>query len=108
MTGRYIINVANPGSQDKIPVSNGFDTVNAGPKTEAASYTRIASKYPEIEPKDWLFLTDNLKEVEAAREAGMQSLPVSRPGNAPLPPDDPLAASVIQEFDGLGTLVSPN
>jgi enolase-phosphatase E1 len=82
-------------------ITDWFDTVNAGPKVEFASYTKIGSNYPTIELGDWLFLSDNLKEVEAARAAGMQSLPVNRPGNPPIPSDHPLAASAILGFDGL-------
>lgn len=65
-------------------ISDWFDTVNAGPKTDSSSYATIASKYPNIPPSNWLFLSDNLKEVHAARESGMQSLPVARPGNPPI------------------------
>ncbi|KAL1867640.1 hypothetical protein VTK73DRAFT_4063 [Phialemonium thermophilum] len=79
-----------------------FDTVNAGPKTEAASYTRIASQYADrYEPADWLFLSDNVREVEAAKEAGMRSVVVQRPGNAPLPTEVADKHRVIQDFDEL-------
>lgn len=81
-------------------ISDWFDTVNAGPKVDAESYAKIASHYPDVALGDWLFLTDSPKEVTAAREAGMQSLPVSRPGNAPLPLDDGLG-SPISNFDSL-------
>ena len=82
-------------------ITDWFDTVNAGPKMEAASYAKIASGYPGFDLKEWLFLSDNLKEVEAAREAGMQSLPVVRPGNPPLPSEHTLALDAIQDFDNL-------
>ncbi|EGX91683.1 2,3-diketo-5-methylthio-1-phosphopentane phosphatase [Cordyceps militaris CM01] len=75
-----------------------FDTVNAGPKTEAASYTRILSTVPATKPSRWLFLSDNIKEVDAARAAGLQSYPVVRPGNAPLPVDHPLTSSALSSF----------
>ncbi|KAM4062229.1 enolase-phosphatase E1 [Hirsutella rhossiliensis] len=79
-------------------ISAWFDTVNAGPKTEATSYTTILSSSPDITPARWLFLSDNLKEVGAALASGMRSLPVTRPGNAPLPPDDPLSQLAIRDF----------
>ena len=79
-------------------VSDWFDTVNAGPKTDVASYNAILSNYPDISPTRWLFLSDNLQEVQAAIQAGMRSFPVTRPGNAPLPPAHDLTALAISEF----------
>ncbi|KAM3553254.1 hypothetical protein MY1884_006776 [Beauveria asiatica] len=79
-------------------ISAWFDTVNAGPKTEAESYTRILSAVSDTKPGRWLFLSDNVKEVDAARAAGMQSYPVVRPGNARLPVDHPLTSSAVSSF----------
>lgn len=79
-------------------ISGWFDTVNAGPKMEADSYRTILSSFPEIVPKRWLFLSDNMQEVIAAIDAGICSVPVIRPGNAPLPPDNYLAKLAITEF----------
>lgn len=42
------------------------------------------SKYPRWGPDEWLFLSDNVKEVKAAIEAGMRAYVVVREGNAPL------------------------
>jgi enolase-phosphatase E1 len=72
-----------------------FDTVNAGPKTDSASYASIMSKFPGSSPSQWLFLSDSLAEVDAARASGMQSLPVMRPGNQPVPPHHHLASSIV-------------
>lgn len=84
-------------------ITDWFDTVNAGPKVNPASYTKIASHYPNFQLDQWLFLSDNLLEVEAARAAGMRSLPVVRPGNAPI--DDPKALkSAIHDFNALSLL----
>ncbi|KAK5997411.1 Enolase-phosphatase E1 [Cladobotryum mycophilum] len=85
-------------SDMSIFISDWFDTVNAGPKTDVASYTSILSRHPDIDPARWLFLSDNLLEVDAARRSGMHSIPVTRPGNAPLPPDHPLSGFAISEF----------
>ncbi|KAI2626516.1 enolase-phosphatase E1 [Hypoxylon sp. NC1633] len=82
-------------------VSDWFDTVNAGLKTETSSYEAIASKHPEYSPQEWLFLSDNVKEVDAAIQAGMQSMVVQRPGNAPLSPDVPQRLRVIETFESL-------
>ncbi|KAL3963679.1 hypothetical protein ACCO45_000683 [Purpureocillium lilacinum] len=79
-------------------ISEYFDTVNAGPKTEPGSYATILASHPDIAPARWLFLSDNLKEVRAAMASGMRSLPVTRPGNAPYPSDDQLAQFAIPDF----------
>ncbi|KAI1375913.1 enolase-phosphatase E1 [Hypoxylon crocopeplum] len=83
-------------------ISDWFDTVNAGLKTDTSSYKTIASRHPEFPPEEWLFLSDNVKEVDAAIQAGMQSVVVQRPGNAPLPPDVPQRLRVIETFESLG------
>ncbi|UKZ79351.1 hypothetical protein TrVFT333_007102 [Trichoderma virens FT-333] len=79
-------------------ISDWFDTVNAGPKTDVASYTTILSHYPDISPARWIFLSDNLNEVDAARQSGMHSVPAVRPGNAPLPSHHPLTEFALSEF----------
>ena len=79
-------------------ISDWFDTVNAGSKIDAASYKTIISKHPNVAPARWLFLSDNLKEVDAALTAGMRSVPVVRPGNAPLPQDHPLSTAAVTHF----------
>lgn len=82
-------------------ITDFFDTVNAGPKTEASSYRKIASKHADIPVSEWLFLSDNVKEVEAAKEAGMQSVVVERPGNAELLEEARRRHRVIRSFDEL-------
>ncbi|SPN98324.1 probable Enolase-phosphatase E1 [Cephalotrichum gorgonifer] len=87
-------------------ITDWFDTVNAGPKTEQASYSKIASKYPGIPSSQWLFLSDNLAEVRAAKEAGMLALPVVRPGNAPID-DVNVMSSAVRDFGDLKLQVAP-
>lgn len=83
-------------------IADYFDTVNAGPKIEASSYKKIASKHSlSGGPSNWLFLSDNVKEVDAAKAAGMQSFVVQRPGNAPLPADIDRTHKVINNFNEL-------
>ncbi|KAI1275059.1 enolase-phosphatase E1 [Xylaria sp. FL0933] len=79
-------------------ISDWFDTVNAGPKTEQKSYQTIAGSHPEVPVGDWLFLSDNSKEVDAATAAGMRSMVVQRPGNPELPPDVIERLPVIETF----------
>ena len=56
-----------------------FDTVNAGPKREAASYDAIAAALGRA-PGELLFLSDLPAELHAAREAGWQVVGVRREG----------------------------
>ncbi|KAK3902046.1 HAD-like domain-containing protein [Staphylotrichum tortipilum] len=79
-----------------------FDTVNAGPKQERASYERIAAAHPEFPRLDeWLFLSDNVAEVRAAKEAGMQAVVVDRLGNAEVGQEDRRVHMVVTSFDQL-------
>ena len=77
-----------------------YDTVNAGPKTERASYERIAGGRSE-EVARWLFLSDNVGEVRAAREAGMQSFVVVREGNAVVSEEEKSGLRLVSTFEGL-------
>lgn len=71
-----------PGTEDLTALFDGwFDTTNAGMKTESASYATIAREL-EWKPEQILFLSDNVKEIDAAHEARMQAVLVQRPGNA--------------------------
>jgi len=78
-------------------ISGYFDTVNAGMKRKRSSYEKIARERKEDIAK-WLFLSDQVGEVEAAKAAGMQSLVVVREGNAPLSEEDRKHAA-IESFD---------
>lgn len=79
-------------------ISDWFDTVNAGPKMEAASYEKIHAAHSDVAASRWLFLSDNIKEVQAAIAAGMKSFPVVRPGNAPLDPNYALLGQAVTTF----------
>lgn len=85
-------------------ISDYFDTVNAGLKTEASSYAKIAAAHDRYAPTSWLFLSDNVKEVEAAKAAGMKSFIVQRPGNSDLPSDVETQHKVISSFDEISSL----
>jgi enolase-phosphatase E1 len=56
--------------------SKHFDTVNAGPKRAARSYVRIASALAE----PIVFFSDVPAELDAAVEAGWQTVGLARPG----------------------------
>lgn len=92
----------NGDPADLMPlIADYFDTVNAGPKTEASSYEKIASHHAEYPISEWLFLSDNVREVEAAKQASMQSFIVERPGNADLSEEARTLHRVIKSFDDL-------
>ena len=60
-----------------------FDTTT-GPKNEAASYRMIADAFA-LPTADILFISDVVRELDAAAGAGMQTRLAVRPGNQPQP-----------------------
>jgi enolase-phosphatase E1 len=60
-----------------------FDT-GIGGKRDAASYARIAEDV-NMAPWDILFVSDVTAELDAARDAGMKTALIVRPGNPPQP-----------------------
>lgn len=58
-----------------------FDT-NVGKKGEAASYQKIAAELA-VNSEQILFVSDVVAELDAAREAGMETLLSTRSGNPP-------------------------
>ncbi|KAG7297985.1 hypothetical protein JYU34_018745 [Plutella xylostella] len=77
-------------------IDGHFDTA-VGAKQEAASYTKIVEQIA-CKPEEVLFLTDILKEAEAARSARLLTALLSREGNAPLPDDVTDSYPVLQSF----------
>lgn len=59
-----------------------FHDTTVGPKRSAGSYRAIAAE-ARLSPGEILFLSDVREELEAAREAGLQTALVRRPGNRP-------------------------
>ncbi|KAF2397207.1 2,3-diketo-5-methylthio-1-phosphopentane phosphatase [Trichodelitschia bisporula] len=87
------------GAGDLNPLfAANYDTVNAGPKMVKESYMRIAGELG-VKSAEVLFLSDNVNEIRAALEAGMQALVVDRPGNAPLTEADRQELSIINSLD---------
>lgn len=64
-----------------LPLFRGHYDTTSGPKKEAASYLRIADDIG-LPPRELLFLSDVVAEVDAARQAGFQTGLCLRPGNA--------------------------
>ncbi|KAK7533599.1 HAD-like domain-containing protein, partial [Phyllosticta citricarpa] len=84
-------------------ITDYFDTQNAGPKQEKGSYEKIAKALGK-ECSEILFLSDNVKEVKAALEAGMKSFVIDRPGNEPLSEDDRKTLTVYTTFKDIPLL----
>jgi len=74
-----------------------FDTTS-GAKIESASYVNI-SQAINIPPENILFVSDAIKELEAATQVGVNLRLSIRPGNAPVPDDHGYVA--ITSFDQL-------
>jgi len=62
---------------------DGYFDTSTGPKHDARSYTAIARALG-VRPESVLFLSDAQAELDAAREAGLAVLGVTREGNAPI------------------------
>jgi len=71
---------------DLLAFFEGFHDTTTGPKQVAASYVAIAEAFA-LPPSEILFLSDVVGELDAAREAGMATGLLLRPGNAPAEPN---------------------
>jgi enolase-phosphatase E1 len=76
-------------------ISAFFDT-SVGAKTEGESYKKIADSFKHA-PHQFLFISDAVKEIEAAQSAGMQALLCDRDGRASLSPTE----RIIRSFDNV-------
>lgn len=74
-----------------------FDT-RTGAKAAIESYTAIAAAM-KLQPEQVLFFSDVVRELDPAREAGMETRLVVREGNAPVA--DPHGHIAIHSFDGI-------
>jgi enolase-phosphatase E1 len=86
---------ANSTSGDQTRYLSAYFDTTTGPKRDPASYARIAAARG-IRPGDFLFLSDVGEELDAAKQAGMQTgLCVRRGAREPSMPKHP----VIRSFD---------
>ena len=67
---------------DLLPYFEGFHDTTTGPKQTPASYAAIADSFG-LPPGEILFLSDVTAELDAARDAGLQTGLLLRPGNKP-------------------------
>ena len=69
---------------DLTPLLEGYFDTTTGPKKQAQSYNSICAAV-RLDPAQVCFLTDNLEEARAAKEAGLSAIVSLRPGNPELP-----------------------
>ena len=79
---------------DLTPFIDSYFDTKVGKKGEAESYREIA-KAMGLEPQQILFISDVVAELDAANEAGMETLLSIRPGNGPQHKEYP----AIRSFD---------
>jgi enolase-phosphatase E1 len=82
-------------SGDLTPHIAGFFDTQTGIKTVTESYAKIAASLGRV-PREFLFLSDSLGEVEAARLAGMRAIVCDRNLHAPAAT---AGSEVIRSFD---------
>jgi enolase-phosphatase E1 len=85
-------------SGDLTPFIGGYFDTTTGPKVESASYSKIAADL-QTDPGGVLFISDSVRELDAARDAGMLTRLSLRPGNASIADDH--GHSPIQSFDSV-------
>jgi len=78
-------------------IAGYFDT-RTGPKTAKESYASIASAM-DCEPREVMFFSDAVRELDGARDAGCHTRMVMREGNAPV--SDAHGHRKIKTFDVL-------
>ncbi len=69
---------------DLAPLLSGHFDTEIGGKREAQSYARIAQAIGR-EPSDIVFLSDVVEELDAARQAGLETVLLDRPEDYPQP-----------------------
>lgn len=84
-------------SGDLIACFDGFHDTTTGAKQRAASYVAIA-EVAQLPPPALLYLSDVVTELDAAREAGMRTVLLKRPGN-PAQPES--THTTVIDFDAI-------
>lgn len=87
----------NTDHGDLTPYFAHYYDTTSGPKREADSYRNIARDMNES-ARTILFLSDVVAELDAAREAGLKTTLLTRPGNAVQPPHDHPVAATFDEI----------
>jgi enolase-phosphatase E1 len=82
---------------DLTPLIDGYFDTGVGTKHEASSYSRIVAEI-HLQPEQVLFVSDALKELQAARAAGLETVCAIRPGNLQV---EEIGYESIHNFDEL-------
>ena len=82
---------------DVTPMIDGYFDTGVGAKHEASSYVRIAAEIHH-QSEQLLFISDAVKELQAARAAGLETVCAIRPGNLQV---EEIGYESIHSFDEL-------
>jgi enolase-phosphatase E1 len=74
----------NSVAGDLLPLFSGFYDTTTGGKRESGSYERILDDIG-VPPNEAIFFSDNEAELDAAGEAGMQTVQLARPQDLTVP-----------------------
>jgi enolase-phosphatase E1 len=85
---------------DLSPLFSGYFDTTSGPKREAQSYLNIAADIG-LPGEEILFLSDIVQELDAAQQAGMQTVGLARDGGT-LAGHDTVASFAVIDLDRLG------
>lgn len=88
---------ANTTAGDLSPFVSGYFDTTTGPKREARSYRQIAATLRQ-EPRDMLFISDVVAELDAASAAGMRTALCVREPDSPIPNPQPPNHPRIHSF----------
>ena len=83
---------------DLIEMFAGFYDTTSGPKLESDSYTRIAQALG-FAPASVAFFSDNERELDAARDAGMQTVQLVRPEDGTKPDPNHAIVATFADID---------
>jgi 2,3-diketo-5-methylthio-1-phosphopentane phosphatase len=91
---RLLFRYSNYG--DLAPHISGYFDTRTGAKAALASYAAIADSM-EVAPADAIFFSDVVRELDAAREAGLETRLVVREGNPPV--EDAHGHSAVESLE---------
>jgi enolase-phosphatase E1 len=92
---RWLFRCSSAG--DLSPFLHWYFDTHTGSKQDPESYRRIAAEVGEL-PPDILFVSDVAGELNAARDAGLNTVMTVRPGNPPQPPHDHRTVTSFDEI----------
>ncbi len=83
---------------DLLPLFSGFYDTTIGGKRETVSYERICNDLA-VPPNDVIFFSDNISELDAAQNAGVQTVQVARPEDGTVPSTAHASVESFVEID---------